>query len=142
MAGSAAEGNACEGACLTMDLFRDLLVRWGRYVVARNRASNGYALPNYSGMAGGDAWRDGGIEVDPDVLRFDDWIKKQPLALLEPIWVYYVEPGPIKAKTRNRGDFYADLNRARDICAGLWDQHVQATGTDRPDKNAVATSDG
>lgn len=109
---------------MTLDDFKDLLGRWGWYCGKKGATSLGYAMSSYAERAGKDGRDRDHIEVDADVLRFDEWINSDALDP-EVRWVLvlkYVVPGPDKSKHSgmSQAAYYARLDLARSVALREW----------------------
>ena len=112
-----------------LDVFRDLLARWARYVHKANLAALGYAQQRYTELVGtshSGIWADPADDIDPDLLSWDSFFRGHlPAVLKEPIAVHYLQPGPTKTKHKKNGDqaYYARKLAAEETALALWRGH-------------------
>lgn len=120
---------------MTLDDFKDLLGRWGRYCSRKDSSHLGLAMSSYAERVGKDSRdRDYIIPADPDVLRFDDWINTPGAIEPElrwPLVLKYAVNGPDKTKLDglSRDAYYARLDLARSIVHRKWLEQIGMTET-------------
>lgn len=83
---------------MDLQILRDLLVRWAKWVIVGHQGTMGYALPKYAEMVGKGAYGEWGIDTDPEVLELDESYRQLPDTLRAIIYLHYIVPGLTKTK--------------------------------------------
>lgn len=106
----------------------ELLTNWAAWVVKANRGKLGYAMGGYAERIGTSSRTDDhSPDIDPDVPRLDDLIRKLPSLLFDIVWLHYVVPGGVKTKRGglSETEYFARVRLAKEVLRNAWDEYCE-----------------